>query len=81
MTPREHFEREGKLFRCPNKSHYLSIGRLFSQWTIAKKGWSALSDQGHLQTHFLRIGKSEDTQGRVFYTVIVWKLSVLIAFI
>ena len=81
MTPREHFEREGKLFHCPNKSRYLSIGRLFSQWTIAKKGWSTLCDRGYLQTHLLRIGKTEDTQGRVFYTIIVWKLSVLFAFI
>lgn len=75
-----HFESNGKLFSCPNPAHVFSLGRIVGQFRWASEAWTTLNSRGHLQTHWLQIGKSEDMRGTVIYRVIIGKASLIFGF-
>lgn len=77
----EHFESNRKLFPCPNPPHSFRLGRLIWQFRWASEAWTNLSSRGHLQTHWLKVGKSENIEGTVIYTVIVGKASIIFGFV
>lgn len=77
MTAREEFERQGKLYPCPNPAHHFRFWRVIGQWRWAQDKWSTLTDSGTLQNDVMRIGSMETTDGLKGYCVVLWKFSLM----
>lgn len=79
MTPREIFEADGRLSKCPNPPHDFQIGRVVGSWSWAKDAWSTLSDTGFMHTDYVSVGRTEAVDGTRWAYIVVWKLSVFVA--
>lgn len=78
MSAREEFEKQGKLYPCPNPSHPFRVGRLIGQWRWAKDCWSTLSESGTLHNHFLVIDSVDTVDGLKAYQLVIWKFSLMV---
>jgi hypothetical protein len=75
------FEKQGKLFPCPNPVHFFKLGRLTGGWQWAETYWSTLSADGSLRTDFVRFGISEKVGGEKLYGIVIYKLSITFGFV
>lgn len=76
MTPREIFEQQGKLTKCPNPVHSFEWGRLLGQWQWAAKAWSSVTSNGLLETHYIKLSRQETAEGLTSHHLVIWRLNL-----
>lgn len=77
---RKAWKERGELYPCPNPSHPFQIGRLMGQWQWANDCWSSVSATGVMSNYGLCFCTLNTLNGVKVYKIIVWRLSVLLAF-
>lgn len=78
MTPREHFESIGRLYKCPNPSHDFELGRVIGTWHWASECWSDLTERGTLVTHLFDVGTIESVSGGKGVRIVIWRFMLLV---
>lgn len=51
---KEHWQKLGKLYPCPNKAFYFNIGKYLVALSWAKDKWSAVDSSGNLENFYLK---------------------------
>lgn len=81
MNARQHFEQAGKLKKPDGRALVLEIGRLLVYIRWGSSVWSTLTDGGYLRDDWLGFGKVEHTSGEWWVYLVIWRLSVRLAWL
>lgn len=83
MTPREHFEKTGKLNSRLRKGLSFRLRSMMGNvgFSSDARGWSSLGENGVLMNHWLHVGSAESVEGLKIYEFVFWRLYVIFGFI